>query len=292
MLHLSKDTYLSGRKESDKVQVFYENQSQKIYCRNNKGHILECKQHLHYNIEIAFIYSGSTDVNVDNSPTSTAQGGDVILVFPNQIHAFSTRSPERHVLLLLDPQLFPEHAHLFSEYVPQSSVIKGAANDDELKRLIENISELYNSHDQPYREIALRGYLLAFLSRLFALSQFKKTNSEDIHAIGYVINYCIANYNKNLSLDMLQNDLHISKYYISHIVNQKLGMNFNDYVNSIRISNACRYLTEGKMSVLEISETVGFNTVRTFNRAFVKQIGVSPRTYRNKNTNQALGGEK
>ena len=63
-------------------------------------------------------------------------------------------------------------------------------------------------------------------------------------------------------------------------MNQKLGMGFNDYVNSIRISNACRLLTESDMPIGEISETVGFNTVRTFNRAFVKHMGMSPREYR------------
>lgn len=273
------------------MQIFYENQSRKIHFRN-EGHILQCSQHLHYNIEIAFIYSGLTDVNVDNAPTEKAESGDVILVFPNQVHAFSTLSPENHILLLLDPQLFPEHSHLFAEYLPKSNIIKGAAKDRELRELVDSISRLYSEPEQPYRDAALRGYLLAFLSRLFALAKFKKTNSEDMQAIGYVINYCIANYNKNLSLDMLQKELHISKYYISHIVNQKLGMNFNDYVNSIRISNACKYLGDGNMSMLEISSAVGFNTVRTFNRAFVKQMGVSPRAYRSNAARQAVGGEK
>jgi AraC-like DNA-binding protein len=63
-------------------------------------------------------------------------------------------------------------------------------------------------------------------------------------------------------------------------MNQKLGMGFNDYVNSIRISNACRLLIESTSPISEISEEVGFNTVRTFNRAFVKHVGTSPREYR------------
>ena len=68
-------------------------------------------------------------------------------------------------------------------------------------------------------------------------------------------------------------------------MNQKLGMGFNDYINSIRIGNACRLLTESNAPISEISEEVGFNTVRTFNRAFVKHIGSSPREYRNNSLN-------
>ena len=260
--------------------AFYENKSSAFYCRNIKGHPLECTMHLHYNVEIAFIYDGETDVSIDNAPATKAGGGDVILIFPNQIHAFSTRINERHILLVFDPQTMPEFSSLFTEHIPISNIIRGAANDRELRTLIERISELYSKSEAPYKDSILRGYLLAFVGRLFSMTKFKKVNAEDIHALGSVMNYCLGHYSDNLSLDLLQKKLHISKYYISHIMNQKLGMGFNDYVNSIRISNACRLLTESDMPIGEISEAVGFNTVRTFNRAFVKHMGMSPREYR------------
>ena len=59
-------------------------------------------------------------------------------------------------------------------------------------------------------------------------------------------------------------------------------MGFNDYINSIRVSNACKYLTKSDRSVTEISDLVGFNTMRTFNRAFQKQMGMTPSEYRAK----------
>ena len=265
--------------------AIYENKSSAFYCRDIKGHSLECTTHLHYNVEIAFIYDGETDVSIDNSPAASACGGDVILVFPNQVHAFSTKVSERHILLIFDPQTLPEFSSLFTEHIPISSIIRGAANDRELRTLIERISELFQKSEAPYKDSILRGYLLAFVGRLFTMTKFKKVDAEDIHALGSVMNYCIAHYRDNLSLDLLQKKLHISKYYISHIMNQKLGMGLNDYINSIRISNACRLLTESNAPISEISEEVGFNTVRTFNRAFVKHIGSSPREYRSNSLN-------
>jgi YesN/AraC family two-component response regulator len=112
------------------------------------------------------------------------------------------------------------------------------------------------------------------------MASFKKINTEDIHAIGSVMNYCIAHHTENLSLDVLEKKLHINKYYISHIMNQKLNMGFNDYVISIRVSNACKYLTRTDKSITKISDLVGFNTLRTFNRAFAKQLGMTPSQYR------------
>ena len=85
-----------------------------------------------------------------------------------------------------------------------------------------------------------------------------------------------------VALDLLEKELHISKYYISHTLSSKLHMGFNDYVNSLRISNACRLLKKSDRSITEISDLVGFNTLRTFNCAFFKQMGMTPSEYRSK----------
>ena len=63
-------------------------------------------------------------------------------------------------------------------------------------------------------------------------------------------------------------------------MSSKLHIGFNDYINSLRVSNACKHLLNSDRSVTEISEIVGFNTLRTFNRAFFKQMGVTPSQYR------------
>ena len=264
------------------MQAFYENKQEKIYFSNAPERILQCNPHLHYHVEIAFIKEGKTEILVDTSASAFASDGDVVLVFPNQIHAFRTLYPEKHILLIVDPHLFPEYSSLFSDRIPRNNILKDAFNDDEVAELIKSIERLYKEPRTQYSDVALRGYILALMSKLFSFAKFKKISSEDMHSIGSVINYCISNYDKNLSLDVLEKELHISKYYISHIMNQKLHMSFNDYINSIRISNACRYLTESNYSISDISALVGFNTTRTFNRAFQKHMGISPREYKNK----------
>ncbi len=59
-----------------------------------------------------------------------------------------------------------------------------------------------------------------------------------------------------------------------------MGIKFVDYVNSMRVSEACRYLRRTQMDIAEIGALVGFNTQRTFNRVFLKQMKVSPTDYR------------
>ena len=66
----------------------------------------------------------------------------------------------------------------------------------------------------------------------------------------------------------------------------KLQIGFNDYINSLRVSNACKHLVKSERSITEISEMVGFNTLRTFNRAFIKQTGMTPSKYRSQKKNE------
>lgn len=262
------------------MQAIYENRSDDFYCRDSRhtGKTLGYISHLHRHVELGFVTGGRTRVSID-STTYEVEAGDVIVVFPNQIHRFETVERERYVLLLVNPDLLPELLKEFTTTLPVSNLIKGGAKEPILCELIERISETYYGKEK-YRDMILRGYLLAFFGHLLNHMELRDVQSCDYHVLGMILNYCITNSAKPLSLSILERDLHISKYYISHVMSQKLNIGFNDYVNSLRISAACRFLRKSDRSITEISELVGFNTLRTFNRAFFKQMGVTPSDYR------------
>lgn len=264
------------------MRAFYENKTDDFYCRDSEysKKTLGYTSHLHYHIELALVKSGQTQVTVDTN-IYTVEAGDVFIVFPNQVHRFETVEREKYILMIVNPDIISEFLKPFTSTVPISNLIKGAANDEELMALAAKISRLYRS-ELPYREEILRGYLLAFFGRLLGMIEVRDIQSKESNVLGVILNYCINNASKSLTLDILEKELHISKYYISHIMNNKLHMGFNDYINSIRVSNACKYLTKTDKSITEISDLVGFNTMRTFNRAFLKQLGVTPSEYRSK----------
>ena len=87
--------------------------------------------------------------------------------------------------------------------------------------------------------------------------------------------------NPLLTMDMLSKQLKISKHNISQIINEKFKLNFNEYINQYRISDAKKLIMQNeKVNILEITYEVGFNSKSTFNTWFKKITGLTPSEFK------------
>ena len=85
-----------------------------------------------------------------------------------------------------------------------------------------------------------------------------------------------------LSLTQVAKQLESNPSFISKMVNKGFGLNFNDFVNQFRIEAVKEMLTQGehkKQTLLAIGYECGFNSKATFNRAFKKITGMSPKQW-------------
>ena len=267
------------------MEIFYENKSKDFFFRDtthpDARRILEFSSHLHQHIELVILKKGHSQFTVDTQ-IYDAEAGDLVVIFPNQIHSIKTLEPEEFMIMIVNPDIMPEYAKQFASFVPESNLLKGVDKDPELMDIANSISKIHYS-DIPFRNDILRGYLLTFFGKLLGKLAIKDIQEKGYDILGIILNYCTANFDKPISLEVLEKDLHISKYYISHTFSSRLHIGFNDYINSLRVSNACKHLRKTDKSITEISYLVGFNTMRTFNRAFKKQLGMTPKEYRMKN---------
>lgn len=88
----------------------------------------------------------------------------------------------------------------------------------------------------------------------------------------------------DLSLSKLADELGISIHHLSQIINENLKTNFYDYINSNRIEEAKKRLTDPQnshLSIASIGYDVGFNSISAFNSAFKKFTGFTPTQYKN-----------
>lgn len=84
----------------------------------------------------------------------------------------------------------------------------------------------------------------------------------------------------NLTLMQLANDTGISSHHISQVLNDHLGVSFNDYLNQYRVNAVCAALTNKDPTLLEIAMDCGFSSKSSFNATFKKHTGKTPSEYR------------
>lgn len=261
----------------------YENRLDDYYCSTDKGgkRRLGCRPHLHRQIELVCFFEGETTGVID-SREYTIRGGDVFIAFPNQVHSFISTGEERYMLYILDPELLPEYLDQFTMSLPASPLLPGVLGRvPQLATLFRALTDVSKDKgENAYREVMRKGYLLAIFGEIFRELRLEPPKGADATILKAIVTYCMRNFTSDLSLSVLENELHVSKYYISHLFSERLKIRFNDYINSFRVSAACRYLQQTDYSVTEISRLVGFNTLRTFNRAFLREVGVTPSEYK------------
>lgn len=86
-----------------------------------------------------------------------------------------------------------------------------------------------------------------------------------------------------LNLRRLAQEVSVSSVHLSEVLNTQLGMTFYDYINQCRVRDACALLVDTNLTILEISETVGFNAKSTFNASFKKVTDQTPSQWRKSN---------
>jgi len=89
-----------------------------------------------------------------------------------------------------------------------------------------------------------------------------------------------ANFFMPLTRDNLADKIELSPDYLGRMFKVHTGKKINDYINDVRIKEACRLLREGDEKIIDIAFAVGFESLATFNRAFMKSTNLSPTEYK------------
>lgn len=260
--------------------MFFQLENKRVaYEARDTGVLLSTTPHLHSHIEIVLVRSGLS-LGVADSREAEIEAGDLFISFPNQIHYYlDSVRPVEHSIVIISPDMCPEFGNVFKTMVPETPVLKNAIQNKRIVSAIQNIVDCRLRNDE-YSETEVRGSLLILMSELCRNMKLAKNVSYDTDLVKRIINYCYENYSSDISLQSIADELHISRYYISHLFGQRLHIGFNDYINSLRVRSAAEMLKSGNKTITEIAYAVGYNSVRTFDRCFLKVRGMTPKEYR------------
>jgi two-component system, response regulator YesN len=120
----------------------------------------------------------------------------------------------------------------------------------------------------------LRG-VIDSIARL--ISSSKKQNN---YLVIQVNRFIRENYNKEISLKIIANHIHVNSSYLSRLYRKSTGESVIEALNKHRIDVAKELLSSSSMRVFEVAYAVGIDDPTYFTHVFVKYVGMSPKEFK------------
>jgi len=159
-------------------------------------------------------------------------------------------------------------------------VLGGACSREELQEKAFWINEVLMQ-----REISEQEYFqrLRQLYRKVCNDNVEKKQEQKSRMVEEIKDYIRSHYcESDMGLTRVGSEFRVSESYLSTLFKEQSGGNFGDFLETLRIEKACELLQDKTITVNEVAEEVGYNSVQSFRRAFKRVKGVSPKEQREK----------
>ncbi len=196
---------------------------------------------------------------------------------------------------LLTGQHYMEALDLLETYVEHA--VANSMDEYRLKNQTKNMLYNYLEYLEPndpdgeqlryqfFKEVDETAYAAQFLAAFSGIVEklrglLKKEPGRSDKTIKQILSYICSNYNQELDLAEIAKVFNFNYYYLSAYFNQHMKESFSDYLNRIRIEQACKMLRENRLSISQISGAVGYSDHSYFCRVFKKVTGETPSAWR------------
>ncbi len=239
-----------------------------------KANLLLPTPHMHRDIELVYVEKGKAKAFFDRKPFEVSNG-DLFLSFPNQVHYYEGSTPGKYHLVIFSHEILYGIKNEVLSNTPLENVIR-LPKDSPIPGLMAQLANMESEYSVTER-VGVMNQIMAMVFRKLELKPRIKTDNDTLQNI---IDYCEKNFTEDIRLEDIAEEIHLNKYHISHLLNQKMGIGFNAYINTLRVDKACDFLKETDKKNSDISSEVGFGSIRTFNRVFIALMGLTPVQYR------------
>ncbi|MGI5977529.1 MAG: AraC family transcriptional regulator [Candidatus Limivicinus sp.] len=160
----------------------------------------------------------------------------------------------------------------------------------ELSENIFRLMECLRKKEMFYQEEA-EGLLSSLLTRI---AQIHLRDTEDKEeelkprtptVVMEAIDYISKHYGEGLTVESLAGHCSVSDSHLRRLFTAHMKMGILEYINYVRVHEACRLLRETDMGIADISFRCGFASSSTFNRNFKRVTGESPSVWRSRPEN-------
>lgn len=266
------------------VNPFYQIRKNKLQISIIQN--MDFPEHLHDHTEIIFVLEDQMEVNIGGI-RRLLSAGDCAVIFPEQIHSYNTPAASKVQLLIFDNSFTGSFLYTIQRFHPSNPFLTADALPEDVKLVFEKLIALTPEEDidlckrNDETEVLTAAWiqvLLALIMPLLKVEKNKKPESMDLTF--RLVAYMMEHFQEPLTLEVLAREMHVNKYYLSHIFSNRLQMDFRQYLNRIRIGYAMQLIESSGQSLTEIWMEAGFNSQRSFNRIFHDVTQMTPMEYR------------
>lgn len=258
--------------------------------------------HFHNYFEIAYVFEGICTHEFFGGK-QVLRTGDFLIIPPGTKHSISVQDQSIIFNIIISTEILENifknniyyKDNILSKFFINNLNFKSdsnilifkTGNDDEIKQLILKMA-LESINKLPESDAILNGafsILFGLLLRYYVHnSYFYGINYKKQDLINKIIIYIQENY-KYVNLQILADEFHFSKEYISKYIKENTNKSFSEFVSEARLKHAVQLLSSTSCTIADISFQIGYENIENFIRLFKKAYGVTPTRYR-KNINE------
>lgn len=241
-----------------------------IFRAENNGY----QPHFHSNLEFVYVVNGEIEITI-NGQTKTLTKGCLSISNSYDIHSVCSKEYSDVIVLIIPINLVKS----FSAIMRHKTFSKSFYDSTPVTQQIYYIlNELLNNKYK--NELTYKGgayYILGLLYSTIGLVDKSEESNTDLAR--EILVFLQNNYTHHITIDTLSKEFGYNKNYLSGFFNSYLKCGFNSYLNTLRSRHAVQLIANGQTDLNEIAYTSGFNTYRTFNRAFMNNFNITPSEY-------------
>lgn len=280
--------------ENYKKECYDINPHYKVHYSHGVQKYNEKLNHLHYDKDLVIEYfrKGTTSKRIEGNIYSINEG-DIVITTPAELH-IPLRTEDCYIEKIsihINESLLSvfggDQTVFFDKIVNKekgigniiiSDIVRELGLDKELDQCLR-----YAQDFSLESQVLLSCKIIEILAKISkfiekdTIKDLSPTSSNKI--INEMIKYINRHYTEDITLDTLAQRFHFSKYYISHLFKDYVGVSPYDYL-IIRRLYICNDLIRGKHTIKEACFLVGFHNYSNFYRLYKKHFKITPQQFR------------